>query len=201
MKLSKKQAAQRLGCSIKTIENRMKAGLLQFEKMPDTVGNGFKGNARVWVILPDDPVPPSPQRAERTEVRPAPQYEDEPVSDSDTRDRDFADRYLAGEATDSLGNRNDSTRKSLLGPTDTERMPEPKSDCTSHMNPALLGTPGHQRVENPVDSDDFMERLHPGHIERKAELYRLAGVRPLSQQQQKERNDKLRIAAAFRWSR
>jgi excisionase family DNA binding protein len=69
------------------------------------------------------------------------------------------------------------------------------------MHPALIGTPGHQRIENPVDSDDFAELLNPGHKERKAELYRLAGVRPLSEQQQKQRNDKMRINAAFRWSR
>lgn len=207
MRLSKKDAAQRLGISIKSLEKKLKAGLIPFEKMPDTIGNGFKGNARVWVFLPDPvPVPPSCPEHERADVRVNAQYDDYPtaasLADPAKHDRTFAERYLAGEACDSLGNRHDGVaRKSLLGPTDTEKLPEPKSDCCAHMDPALIGTPGHQRTENPVDSDDFRELLSPGHKERMAELYRSCGVRPLSQQQEKERVDKLRINAAFRWSR
>lgn len=210
MRLSKREAAQQLGISIKTLDKKCKAGLIQFEKEADTINDGWRGHARVWVFLPD-PVPvPSPGKLlGHADVRPAPQYDDlrgipperEPASDHDARDRNFAERYLSGEATDSLGNRNDATRKSLLGPTDAERIPEPRSNPTSHMDPALLGTPGNERIENPIDSNNYMELLHPGHKERMAELYRSCGVRPLSEQQEKQRADKIAIHAAFRWAR
>jgi len=196
MRLTKRQAAERLGCSVKTIENRIKQGKLHFEKMPDTVGNGWKGNARVWINLPD----PQPVSIP-TIAQPQP-IADRAPQVTVAQEKSFAEKYLSGEACDSLGNRHDSVaRKSLLGPVSETTEQASKSNPTSHMHPALVGTPGHERVENPIDSDEYQERIHPGHLERKAELYRLCGVRPLSEQQQKEFNDKRQIHAAFRWAR
>lgn len=73
------------------------------------------------------------------------------------------------------------------------------------MDPALIGTPGRDRVENPVDSDDYQELLHPGFKDRKSEMYAQCGVKQQpSEQQNKQRNDIAMIKAAFRtgqWSR
>ena len=199
MRLSKKDAAARLGVSIKTLDSRMKTGLIQFEKQPDVIGNGWRGNARVWVFLPDpqpEPITAIPE-CQATGDR-APQVT--PASRIAAVD-DFAARYLAGEACDSIGNTHDSTRKSLLGPNDAEKLPEPRVDATSHMDAHLISDAGHTRVENVIDSDSYQELIHPGHMDRKKALYASCGVRPLSEQQQKQRADKIAIHAAFRWSR
>ena len=197
MRVSKREAAQRLGCSIKTIEARCKQGKLEFVKDEDTIQNGWRGHARVWIILPDEPVRvPIPTVAQPQAIADrAPQV-------TVAQEKSFAEQYLAGEIPDSSGNFHGTLqRRSLLGPTDKEKPPEPRSDCTAHMDKNLIGNPGHERTENPIDSDAFQELIHPGHMERKAEMYRLCGIRPLSEQQQKERCDKLQIQAAFRWAR
>jgi hypothetical protein len=208
MRLSKRDACKVLRISLSTLDARIKAGKLQVERTIEACGPaGFLGNNRCWVILRDEPEPvkqvlhsvtpvvasacPEHARSCVAQERPAPV----------DPDAEFARKYLAGEVGDSLGNTVDTvSRRSLLGPHPTD-MPVPKSDCTSHMDPALLGQPGNERIENPIDSDAFAERLWPGHGERKKQMYQSAGVRPLSQQEQKQRNDMIALHAAFRWSR
>jgi hypothetical protein len=113
--------------------------------------------------------------------------------------------WNSGEITDSAGNdgqgRNDrfptKGPQTLLGPqAPKERV---KADSTVHMDPALIGDL--TALPNPVDSDAFNELWHPGTADKKAQMYAQCGVRPLSQQQQKEYNDRLALHAAFRWSR
>jgi len=123
-------------------------------------------------------------------------------------DRKFAERYIAGAETDSAGNNiigsNDRFPSkgavSLVGPL--EPRVRTRLSTTSHMDAALVGDPA-QAVINPVDSDEFMERWHPGHLERKAQMYRDAGLKEPSEQDQKKTQDRAAIAAAFRhgWSR
>lgn len=113
-------------------------------------------------------------------------------------------RWNAGELTDSAGNngqgRNDrfptKGPQTLLGPQDPRERVRP--DTTGHMTSPVADD---ERVENPVDSDAFAELWHPGTADRKAQMYQQCGVRPMSQQQRKEYNDRLALHAAFRWSR
>jgi hypothetical protein len=115
--------------------------------------------------------------------------------------------WNTGAVTDSLGNNalgNESRPTtgvvSLIGPH--EPMPRVRPDSAAHMNPALVG--GTERVENPVDSDDFRELLNPGFKERKTAMYASAGIKQPSEQEGKQRNDIAMIRAAFRtgtWSR
>jgi hypothetical protein len=117
------------------------------------------------------------------------------------------EKWNTGAVTDSLGNNalgNESRPTtgvvSLIGPH--EPMPRVRPDSTAHMNPALVGCT--ERVENPVDSDDFRELLNPGFKERKTEMYASAGIKQPSEQEGKQRNDIAMIRAAFRtgtWSR
>lgn len=123
-------------------------------------------------------------------------------------DRLFAERYLAGEATDSAGNNVVGSNErfpskgavSLVGPM--EPQVRTRLSTTSHMDAALVGDPT-AVTPNPVDSDEFMERWHPGHAERKAKMYADAGLKQPSEQDSKGHVDRAAIAAAFRhgWSR
>lgn len=146
MTLSRKQAAALLGISISTLQRRTRSGQYQATK---TGAGQFADVAYTHsgIGLPEPEVaspvepPPEPKPIEVLPPKPEP-------SAIDTRieaDRQFAQSYLSGEATDSSGNRVDGTNRkfptvgavSLLGP---RRPPEPKKpqSGTAHMDPRLL---------------------------------------------------------------
>jgi hypothetical protein len=197
--MTKKEVCALLGISPRTLERRMQSGRYKFTKGLGQYGEVSFTHADIGVSEP------APREAE-----PAP-----PICIPDLREpdafapqqSDFADSYKRGDATDSMGNTinggNDRWPSkgavTLLGPI--EPMPKVLPDTTSHMAPGTVGIAGNERVENPVDSDEFMELIHPGFAERKAQMYAQCGVRPLSQQQQKAYNDRLALHAAFRWAR
>ena len=208
--MRKKEAQLLLGYkTIRSIELLMNAGKLTFTKEP-MIGN-WKGSARVEITGSTDPkiqaklFPPKPDP--RILVKPVvPKEYATPEVDvkNMTPEEKFAAQYLAGEIPDSCGNYHDGPlRTSLLGPHNP--MPRPVPDATAHMDPALIGSPGRDRVENPVDSDDYQELLHPGFKDRKSAMYASCGVKQQpSEQQNKQRNDIAMIKAAFRtgqWSR
>lgn len=112
--------------------------------------------------------------------------------------RDFAAAFLAGQATDSLGNRQGDTKFSLLGPQPPVT-PSCRTSTTSHMNPALVGSEDALDTRhNPLESDDFHELWHPGFNERRKEMYASAGVRQPSESERKQVVDRAVIMAAFR---
>ncbi len=147
-----KEAQTKLGVSRTTIKTMMRDGRLTFTKTPVTAGNRFLPSVTITggpaldaltarvTALADAACPVS-------DVRPAPEYDDHPThtapqpTDREQKDRTFAERYLAGEVPDSLGNFycGDSSR-SMLGPTDLSS--GPAVDIQSHMDPALLATSG-----------------------------------------------------------
>ncbi len=111
-------------------------------------------------------------------------------------------RWNAGEVTDSAGNNGQGSNdrfptkgpQTLLGPREPRERVRP--DTTVHMNPALIGELW--TAPNPVDSDEYLELLHPGTAERKAQQYAQAGLRQPSEQDRKKHNDIAAIASAFR---
>jgi hypothetical protein len=218
MKLSKKDAAKLLKCSIRTLEKRMKAGTVQFIKEADTIQNGFHGNARVWVILPD------PASVQESCIHPAPGDNlspqspgklpgHEPSSESDERqpsnielkadaDRRFAAAYLRGEVSDSAGNRADGSNDryptrgptSVLGPI--VRDDGPPLDSQSHMNPALLGGSG-PAERHPFDrglSDDELKAM-------RADWYRRGGGPSQAEIWEAQERSKAAIREAFNTAR
>ena len=198
MRVSKKQAAQRLGISIKTLDKRMRSGQIKFEKDPDTVNDGWKGHARVWIFLPDAvPVPCSPRRGDHADVRPAPQYDDEPVCSEHARDRSFAEAYLAGELPDSSGNYHGTVqRKSLLGPTDDMDRQAPAADLQSHMDSRLLGNSG------PSERHSFDKGMSDEQYnEAMAGWRRQRGVPSMSEQREQQERSHALIAEAFNHAR
>jgi hypothetical protein len=143
-------------------------------------------------------------RVRDTKVVAAPSKSGTPTQGFSDDAAENLERWNAGELTDSAGNngqgRNDrfpsKGTQTLLGPQ--EPMSRVRPDTTSHM---VSPVGGGERIENAVDSDAFLEMIHPGSADRKSQMYQQCGVRPMSQQQQKEYNDKLALHAAFRWSR
>jgi excisionase family DNA binding protein len=117
-------------------------------------------------------------------------------------DLEFAEKYVAGEATDSMGNTITGGNRNwrahgpvtAIGPRSSE--PKTKPDLFSHMNPALLGNAN--APHNLIDSDDVAERWHPGHAKRKEAMYADAKIKVPSQQEQKQSLDLAAISAAFR---
>jgi hypothetical protein len=195
---SKKEACSILSIAPRTLNKRMKSGEINFTREPCT--SKFKGSGRVWFTAKQLGIVTAPAH----DVRVQPQYEDDAKDSTTTTTRTFAERFLTNEVPDSLGNFSDGSNprwpnkgvQTLLGPQ--EPMERMRADTTGHM---VSPVGGGERVENPVDSDAFLELLHPGSADRKAAMYAECGLRPLSQQQQKERNDKLALHAAFGWAR
>ena len=207
--MTKQDVCQLLGISEKTLQRRMLKGVYKFTR------NGVGQYAPVSFTMTDIglPEPPAPVEAAPAPVAtPAPVLE--PIVTKPTRlgnielqrqkDEVFADLFKRGEATDSCGNTiNGSNPKwpakgvpSLLGPTEPrERI---KVSTTDHM---VSPVGGGERVENVVDSDAYMERIHPGSADRKQAMYRDAGLHQLSESEQKIYDDRLKINAAFRWAR
>lgn len=150
----------------------------------------FADDGKSSPIMHDVPVPNRHVRVPHTQG-----FTDDPAQNLEL--------WNAGEVTDSAGNngqgRNDrfptKGPQTLLGPqSPRERV---RADTTIHM----VSPVGGERVENAVDSDAFTELWHPGSADRKAQMYAQCGVRELSEQQKKERNDRLMLHAAFGWSR
>jgi len=209
MRLSKEDAARLLRISIRTLEMRMKAGAIQFEKEPQV--GAFKGSARVTVILPDRP------SASDSDAQPAPCAEpaqrSEPVENKREiqpsnielkadADRAFAQAYLRGEACDSAGNRADGSNdryptlgpQSLLGPAMRDNTPP--RDSQQHMNPALLGHSGPtQRWSFDCGlSDDALKAM-------RADWNRRGGGPSMSQQREAVERSRTAIHAAFDYAK
>jgi hypothetical protein len=218
IQLTKKQVMDLLGISPKTLGRRMASGRYKYTR----TGEG-KYDACLFTYegigLPEPmPVPLPEPIAAVPEPQPEPVHVPEvsvatplgPIKLKQQEDERFAQDYKRGLVSDSAGNKFDGTNElhpirgieSLLGPQ--EPRPRKISDGTAHMNPALVGSPGKDRVENPVDSDDFRELLNPGFKERKAAMYADSSIKQPSEQETKQRNDQAMILEAFRtgtWSR
>jgi hypothetical protein len=145
------------------------------------------------VVAPSTPAPSSSN------------FDPEPAYGFSTNAAANAAMWHAGEVSDSAGNTGLGTNElhpergveSLLGPQ--RPMPRVKPSTTSHMSPGTTGDAGSDRIENPVDSDAFANMLNPGHTDRMAAMYAECGVRPLSEQEQKQRNDAMFLHRA--WAR
>jgi hypothetical protein len=210
MKLSKKDAAKLLAISVRTLENRMRAGTVQFIKEADTIQNGFHGNARVWILLPDpvrqEPIPDVPQAQPSANLaNGATLTQEKPPSNIETKadaDRRFAQAYLRGEACDSAGNRADGSNDryptrgptSVLGPI--VRDDGPPLDSQSHMNPALLGGSG-PTERHPFDrglSDDALKAM-------RADWYRRGGGPSMGEQREAVERSQAAMREAFNHAR
>jgi excisionase family DNA binding protein len=203
--LSRKQAADLLGISIRTLDRWVKKGRIQ---APKKIGEGqYAESVFTHSDLGLSEPEPKP-KATPIPTIPEPEPEPEP-SDVEIReqaDRMFADAYLSGEATDSCGNRIDGTNKrflygskSLIGISPQDRPQRQRRDTTGHMDPALIGPADALNApRNPIDTDEYQELIYPGHMERKAAMYRDAGVRQPSAQEQRQALDRAAIHAAFR---
>jgi hypothetical protein len=154
MTLSRKQAAALLGISLSTLQRRTKAGRYtatktgqyQFAEVTYTyAGIGLPEP----FVQPDIPIDANYDEGDETPEPVAtvlpPKREPSNVDLKAEQDQEFAAKYLAGQATDSSGNRVDGTNRkfpskgiqSLLGPVPPPEPRTPQSG-TSHMNPALL---------------------------------------------------------------
>ncbi len=167
--MTRKEAADLLGISISTLQRRTKAGQYQ------SVRNGTGQFAAVTythtgIGLPE-PQPeividanyedanpePKPQPVVVVPPKPEPSSVDRKLE----QDAEFAAKYLAGEATDSSGNRVDGRNdmfpskgtQSLLGPVPRQEPAKPPSGA-SHMDPALTGS-GADRLSNPQLGSGF----------------------------------------------
>jgi hypothetical protein len=218
IQLTKKQVMDLLGISPKTLGRRMASGRYKFTRTGEGKydaclftyeGIGLPEPTPVPQPVPIAAVPePQPEPVQAPEVTVATPLG--PIELKQQEGERFAQDYKRGLVTDSAGNKFDGTNElyptkgpqTLLGPQ--EPKPRKIPDGTAHMNPALIGTAGKDRVENPVDSDDFRELLNPGFKERKAAMYADSGVRQPAEQDTKQRNDQAMILEAFRtgtWSR
>jgi hypothetical protein len=113
MNLSIADACKLLGVSRATAYRMRKAGTLatRIAKAPRQV-HDVPINA--YYEGPDEKSSPRP--APWGEIAPPPQITEQ-IKTQEQTDRQFAERYLAGEVTDSFGNRHNSTSKvSALGP-------------------------------------------------------------------------------------
>jgi hypothetical protein len=164
MALNKKQAAKALYISLRTLERRMKAGTYKFT----STGEGHWAEVsfscadlglpepKEAVSLPYQDVD-MPQRAPEQPQKAFPTRKPSPIDVKTASDLEFAERYRAGEATDSYGN--DINGSNKLCPTigaqcgvksrDVEVSLPP--DSQSHMDPALIST--NDTLGNPIDPE------------------------------------------------
>jgi len=112
-------------------------------------------------------------------------------------DETFAAAYKLGLVTDSLGNKIDSTRHSLLGP-EPPVPPRRKPLTTEHMTSPVGPENAFDLRSNPLEEDDWRELWQPGLKEATADMYRNARVRQSSQQEKKQVVDRAVILAAFK---
>jgi len=189
--LTAKETCALLGISRATLGRRMVTGEVKFIKLP------HKRQSLLFIFAePDDVLPapkpvPQPEPAKTAPVKPL--IPDSPIETKMADDMMFAERYVAGRASDSLGNKIDGTNDrrptrgtvSLIGPQESRIRHRP--DTASHMVPALVGNA--DTPHNPVDSDEFMELLHPGHMERIAAMYKGDGLKQPSEQERKQVTD------------
>jgi hypothetical protein len=194
--MTKKEACALLGISPRTLDRRMAKGVYKFTRTGEGQFAELSFTHADIGLTEPTPVPVTAEIKPVHDVQIRPEYNDEPT------ERSFAERYLANEVPDSSGNYHDGSNprwpnkglQSLLGPI--EPMPRVRPDTTAHMNPALVGDIS--TAPNPVDSEEFMELLNPGHTDRIAAMYTAAGTRQPSEQQRKQAVDVRTIAAAFR---
>jgi len=158
-KVTKTEAAKLLGIGLTTIKKRMREGTIKFTRI--TAEQTRVGEQTCFFTYEDlglqEPAP-------APDIAVAPEYDDpksegfvapcnetQPPELSETErkereDREFAQAYLAREATDSCGNTVDGTNRrfptkgsqSLLG--QVESVPTTRVQTQTHMNPELLGT-------------------------------------------------------------
>jgi excisionase family DNA binding protein len=227
MTISIKEACKLLGCSRATIYRRLHTGELKCTRTaPDGVGHQTvtftpeqlgMTEAQVAARLSGHDVPinayyeanadfafgqaPCGEIAARVEesFRPRPLTT---IERKQLDDLEFAERYTAGEASDSMGNTitggNRNWRSqgpvTAIGPRSPRRKAKPSP--FSHMNPALLGDASAQ--PHKITSDETEERWHPGHLKRKEAMYADAKIKMPSEQEQKQSLDVAAISAAFR---
>jgi excisionase family DNA binding protein len=226
MTLSIKEACTVLGISRATIYRKMHTGELKCSRTaPDGVGHQSvtftpqqlgitEAQIKGEISLHDVPVNAYYEGAVTHSVTAPPCAEKSPIMESfqprpltaierrQLDDLEFAEKYVAGEATDSMGNSitggNPNWRAhgpvTALGP----RSPRPKQrpDLFSHMVKGTLSDP--TAPHNPVDSDEVEELRHPSHLKRKADMYQNTGLKKPSDQERKQVLDVAAISAAFR---
>src|SRR5215469_1111759 len=154
--LSRKQAAEALGISVKTLMRRVAKGVYQCER----IGEG-QFSAAVFMYagigLPEPPEPPPvPPAAVAPHPKDEPQSDSKPAPESERQlgeceqrilaDIQFAEAYLKGRATDSLGNKIDGTNakwpikgaQTLIGCKSAYPEKRVPRSSTAHMDPRLL---------------------------------------------------------------
>jgi len=122
-----------------------------------------------------------------------PEHPLDPIEAQRRADLEFAERYLAGQETDSSGNRVGPASASLLGPI--QRQERRRPNTTAHMDERLVANA--DAAPNPVNSDDFNELWHPGHKDRVRAMYQQSGLRQPSEQEKKKALDVAAVRAAF----
>ncbi len=163
MILTKQQAAAALKISLRTLCSRMKSGAIKYRKTATTrpgQNSVFFDSAELGLHEPeqskhdvpinnnyDDPAPELPSGADALELRPRELTPKE-------RDAKFAAEYLAGTASDSIGNKRDGSNDrwpekgaTLIGPP-VRVDPGPHVDSQSHMDPRLLAS--NDTLGNPI---------------------------------------------------
>lgn len=164
---SKKQAAQMLGVSLRTLDRHISAGKIAVERTEagrfeqsvtislEALGRYLnisdEAQLRERLGLPAGDKLSPPQTEDKLSGHPEPSQtgaerpELPPLAQRTVDDLDFAERYLRGEVPDSAGNYVDgrnarwSETVTLLGPAVP---PLPPPDTQAHMNPALLSDTG-----------------------------------------------------------
>lgn len=214
--MTRKQAADLLGISLSTLQRRTKAGQYtatktgtrQFAAVAYShAGLGLPEPQRDIVIDPRyEDEPPKPQPVVVVPPTPEPSAIDRKLE----QDAEFAARYLAGEATDSSGNRVDGRNdmfpskgiQSLLGPVPRQEPAKPPSGA-SHMDPALVGGAG--TLRNPQLGEGFTRHGAPLAAGLTQEAYdemlhkwqRAGGKRSMSEQEEANRRSGVAIHRAF----
>lgn len=203
MLLSRIDAAQHLGISTKTLDRRIASGALTaIFGEPNRLGK-----RTVFVDFPElkEPTPEPAVVASEPEPEPKPTVRRETLSNVELKAIDdliFAEAYKTGQATDTMGNRYDGTntrfpeigRLSLVG---AEERPRERLSTTSHMNAALVATPGPSANSNYINSLEYS--LVRGNITKDQydEMTNNATKARIPEQLQKQFVDRQAIYAAF----
>jgi hypothetical protein len=177
MTLDKKQAADALYISLRTLERRMKAGVYKFTR------TGEGQYAEVSFTYADlgltEPSPAQPYNdafKEFDEPTPEPakpalkMREPSPLETKQAEELAFAERYKMGEVTDSYGNKIDRTNarcpetgvQCAVSPSAAQSV-APESQA--HMDPNLIGSTGASANDNPLNSGMSAEALEAERLE------------------------------------
>jgi len=185
MKLTKKQAAERMGISMRTLDRKLKNGELQY------VREGEGKFARTLITFPDA-VEPTPKQEPKAIATPEPKK----VTDYPYERPEFDPEWR-----DSFGHKlqNNEVHRAFAPAPDS-----PPADLQSHMNPALLGT-SNPDAPNGASSDGYTRSGSPlasglsqdTYNQMMADWRRAHGGLSENEQRIKIENSRRLISAAF----